>query len=153
MTDKQLRKLSRGELLELLLAQTRESEQLRRELEETKRKLEDRQLQVQNAGSVAQAAMQLHNIFESAQDAADQYLENIHSRLENQEEELNRLEQESAARAAQMIANAEQQRDTMLAQAKEDAEAYWQAASAKVKELLGQHEGVREQLAMSVAQE
>ena len=40
MTDKQLRKLSRGELLELLLAQTRESEQLRRELEETKRKLE-----------------------------------------------------------------------------------------------------------------
>lgn len=152
MTDKELRKLNRAELLELLLAQSKESEQLRRELEEVKRQLESRQLQVQEAGSIAEASMQLHKIFETAQDAADQYLENVRSRMQNQEAELDRQEQESAARAAQIIADAEKQREAMIAQAQEESQAYWQEASAKIKELIEQHQGLRERLAMSLTQ-
>ena len=77
MTDKQLRKLSRGDLLELLLIQTKENERLRAELEQANAQLEDRRLRVNKAGSIAKAALEINGVMEAAQAAANQYLENI----------------------------------------------------------------------------
>lgn len=77
MTDKELRKLSRPELLEMLLFQSKEVERLKNELDEANRKLEDRRICLKESGSIAEAALKLNNIFEVAQRAADQYLESI----------------------------------------------------------------------------
>ena len=44
MTEKELRRLSRTDLLEMLLEQSKEVQRLQQELEETKQKLEDRRL-------------------------------------------------------------------------------------------------------------
>ena len=44
MTDRELRKLGRRDLLELLVAQGREQESLKKELEEARAKLEERDL-------------------------------------------------------------------------------------------------------------
>lgn len=77
MTDKELRKLSRAELLELLLAQRKENEQLRVQLEEANEKLNSRVIEIENAGSIAEAALRLNGVFEAAERAAAQYLENI----------------------------------------------------------------------------
>lgn len=79
MTDKELRKLSRAELLEMLLIQTKEVERLKKELEEANLKLENRRILLEKSGSIAEAALALNDVFESAQRAADQYLENIRS--------------------------------------------------------------------------
>ena len=43
----------------------------------TEEQLRDRQLTEMQAGNIAEAAIRLNNVFESAQAAADQYLENI----------------------------------------------------------------------------
>lgn len=77
MTDRELRKLSRKDLLELLLAQSREVDALKDELERTKAALSDRQIHIEKAGSIAEAALRLNGVFEAAQAAADQYLENV----------------------------------------------------------------------------
>ena len=77
MTDKDLRKLSRRELLELLIEQGKKVNRLQSELDEANSKLESRQIQLASAGSIAEAALRLNHIFEDAQAAADQYLENI----------------------------------------------------------------------------
>lgn len=77
MTDRELRKLSRRELLELLLEESRENERLRKELEKTKEQLNSREIKIKEAGSIAQAALQLNGIFEAAEQAAQQYLENV----------------------------------------------------------------------------
>lgn len=82
MTEKELRRLSRTDLLEMLLEQSKEVQRLQQELEETKRKLEDRRLMEQEAGSIAEAALRINKVFEAAQQAADQYLENIRIRSE-----------------------------------------------------------------------
>ena len=74
MTDRELQKLKRVELLQLLVEQSRELDALRRELEETKKQLADRELHMQEAGSIAEASMQLNGVFEAAQRAADQCL-------------------------------------------------------------------------------
>ena len=80
MTDKELRHLSRAELLEMLLDKTREAERLREELAQAKGQLKRREILIENAGSIAEASLQLGGIFEAAQRAADIYLENVSRR-------------------------------------------------------------------------
>lgn len=77
MTDKELRRLSRAELLEMLLAQAEENRELRRRLEDAERALEDRRLEVARAGSLAEASLRLNKVFSAADEAARQYLENV----------------------------------------------------------------------------
>lgn len=86
MTDKTLRRLSRRELVELLLAQSKEVERLRAELEQTEQQLKSRQILLREAGSIAEASLRLNEVFESAQKAADQYLLNV-KRLSSSPEE------------------------------------------------------------------
>ena len=76
MTDKELRRLSRGELLEMLIAQTEENRQLKIRLERAEAQLRDRRIAVEKAGSL-EAALQLNRVFEAADKAAQQYLENV----------------------------------------------------------------------------
>ena len=73
MTERELRRLSRADLLELLLAQRRENEQLRCMLDQTQSQLADRTIKIDNAGTLAEASLQLSGIFTAAQDACQYY--------------------------------------------------------------------------------
>ena len=77
MTDKELKRLNRRELLEILIMQMEENEKLRIQLEAANKELENRTIISSRAGSIAQAALQLNNIFEDAENAAKQYLDSI----------------------------------------------------------------------------
>lgn len=77
MTDKELKKLSRAELLELLLEQTRRVEFLEDELTKKNMELENKRLAVEEAGNIAEAALKINGVFEAAQRAAEQYLFNV----------------------------------------------------------------------------
>lgn len=84
ITERELRKLSRADLLELLLAESRENEQLRAQLQEANQKLASREIELQNAGSIAEAALRLNGVFEAAERAAQQYVENVRRLSEEQ---------------------------------------------------------------------
>lgn len=77
MIEKDLKKLRRAELLEIMLDQSYEIDQLRKRVKELEEQLEDRKIIIENAGSIAEASLQLTKVFEEAQKAADLYLENI----------------------------------------------------------------------------
>ncbi len=77
MTDKELRKLQRMELLEILVDQRRRIDELEKELEAANKKLQDREIRIRNSGSIAEASLALSKVFQEAQWAADLYLENI----------------------------------------------------------------------------
>lgn len=87
MTNRDLKRLSREVLLEMLLEQSREVERLKQRNLELEKELESRRIMIRNAGSIAEAALQLNRIFETAQRAADQYLENVQSLCESQADE------------------------------------------------------------------
>jgi len=78
---KQLRKLRRSDLFELLVEQAKEIEELQGQVKELEGKLEGklerRELQVSDAGSIAEAALAISKVFEEAQAAADTYLYNV----------------------------------------------------------------------------
>jgi len=103
MTRKQLKKLRRVELLEMLLEQSKELEAVKKELAETKKQLEEREVKIENAGSLAEAALVLNNIFETAQNAADEYLFNIKRLNERQEEIFQRKKEECKEYTHRMI--------------------------------------------------
>lgn len=88
MTEKELKRLRRADLLELLIEQTQENLRLRQELEEARAKLADRAIRIEKSGTLAEAAAQLSGVFEAAQDACARYIENI--RLRSLEEESHR---------------------------------------------------------------
>ena len=71
MTEKELRKLNRYQLLELLLIQTERANALEAEV----KKLQAQQIQLSNLGSMAEAAVQLSGVLEAAEQAAQLYLE------------------------------------------------------------------------------
>lgn len=115
MTDKELRKLTRTELLELLLAQSREMDRLNNELELARQQLSKREIALTQSGSIAEAALQLNGIFEAAQAAADQYLENIRVPMED-----------TQAQCRQMLEQTQQQCDDLLRSTRDTANQIWQ---------------------------
>ena len=89
MNEKDLRKLTRAELLELFLEQCKRNEILEKELADAKAKLADREIRIANSGTLAEASLALTKIFDEAQKAADLYLENVQAesgRLASEEE-------------------------------------------------------------------
>ena len=77
MTEKELLKLRRSELLEIMLAQSQEIDNLRQQLDEANAKIADREIRLSESGSIAEASLRLTNIFEEAQKAVDLYVDNM----------------------------------------------------------------------------
>ena len=131
MTSKELKHLRRSELLEMLIAQMEENEKQGKLLEGAESALRNRQIDIENAGSIAEASLQLNGVFEAAQSAAEQYLENVR-RMEEQQNLIAQQMQEKAKKQADfMIAQA----DTYSRETRREADAYWQQVSERVRAL------------------
>ena len=104
MTDRELRKLSRAELLGLLLEESRENERLREQLNQANQALIGKNIALTKAGSIAEAALALNGVFDAAEQAAQQYLDNI-QRLSGEQQTLcQRMEDEARQKAAEQAA-------------------------------------------------
>ena len=100
MTNKELRKLSRAELIDILFELQTQNENLTAENRELAAQLESRQLQITEAGSI-------NGVFEAAQAAADQYV---------------RCTKDSLAIAERTLAAAKRQADTLVQEATAQAQ-------------------------------
>lgn len=148
MTDEELRRLKRGDLLELLVAQEREVDELNLRLCLAEKALEDRRIQLDEAGSIAQAALQLNGVFGAAQAAADQYLETIRQQSRDVEARCTRMEQEAREKADRMIAEAEAKCADMVAKAEAETREFWDTVSKRLEDFYNEHAGLRELLAL-----
>ena len=71
MTEKELRKLSRYQLLDLLVTQTERADELQKKLEN---EFVLRDFNMSQLGSLAEASLQISGVVDAAQEAADMYL-------------------------------------------------------------------------------
>lgn len=83
-----LKNLNRAELLELLIKQTKRADELESQLQLANRELERRDIVIRNAGSIAEAALGLNQVFEAADRAAQQYISNIRMMVDASELDL-----------------------------------------------------------------
>ena len=155
MKDRELRRLSRTDLLELLLAQRRENEQLRCILDQTQAQLADRTIRLDQAGSIAEASLQLSGIFEAAQDSCQYYMDNIRQLSERQNEICQQMERESKEKCQQMERESKEKCelmereskekcDRMVSEAEMKAQLCWENCSEKIKQLVDSFEGLQQ---------
>lgn len=100
MTEKELRKLNRYQLLEMLIMQIERADQLQEKLEAAEGQLNDKEIRMTVLGSIAEASLQLSGVFEAAQTAADRYLEEAKKRAEE-------IEADARKKAERILAEAE----------------------------------------------
>ena len=150
MTDKELKRLSRGELLEMLIQQSKELERLRKQLDAAQTALQNREIAITNAGSIAEAALQLNGVFTAAQDACQQYMENICHLSQNQERICAQRDAESQAEAKRIVEEARKEREAlehetrmmcaeMVTKAKAESQAYWDEVSRRLVAFSTEH--------------
>ena len=108
MTEKELKRLSRKELLQIMVMQAEENERLHEELKRLKGCLQENRIRADEADSIAEAAMELHRFFEAAQATADTYLDNIRQMQRRQEAYCTGLIERANKEAAAIIRKAKE---------------------------------------------
>ena len=87
MNEKELRKISRKELLELLLEQANRIVDLEKELADANAKLEDKRIMLNEAGNLAEASLKITDLFQKTMETCKIYSDNIeelNSRIEKE---------------------------------------------------------------------
>lgn len=120
MTEQELKKLKRYDLVRLLLDQKKENEWLEKENKELKERLDERLLKMEEAGSLAEAAIELNQVFESADSAVRQYkasLQKAYSQIDSMKKDTRTYCEE------------------LVEQAKTEANWYWDRIARRLEEL------------------
>ena len=157
---KELRRLKRKDLLELLLEQSKENEDQRLLLAVQKKKilhleerLMDKHIDIAEAGTMAEAALKLNGVFEAAQAAAQQYLDNLKSTDDRcaameaeTKERCDALREETARKCAQAEADTKTKCELREKEAKEAVDKRWEELSDKLETFYTAHAGLKELL-------
>ena len=106
MTDKEFKRLSRAQLIDIIYEFQLKQDELTAENERLKKELADKRIRMSNVGNIAEASLVIHNVMQAAQAAAEQYLEEIRTIRAGTEE-----------RCQQLVQKAQQEADAILAKA------------------------------------
>ena len=115
MTDKEFKRLSRSQLIEIIYQLQLKEEELVADNERLSKALADRRLRVRRAGNIAEASLEIHQVMQAAQEAAEHYLEEIRLRAD---EEKQRILKRANNKAEEIIAKAQQEAAEIVAQAR-----------------------------------
>ena len=101
MTDKEFKRLSRPQLIDIIYQFQLKVDKLTEQNQKLEQQLADKRFRVSQAGNIAEAALEIHNVMRAAQDAAEHYFEEMKIRAD---EEYQRIIKEAYDKAAQIVA-------------------------------------------------
>lgn len=125
MTEKEMKNLSKLQLLGLLRDQEVEIEQLTSESGMLKAQLRKQQTEMQSMGAVTETAMDMTTLMHAAQRSADVYLENIRKMEEASRIKTEQLEELVRQRVETMLRENEQKCAVAEAQQKQAVDDLW----------------------------
>ena len=161
MTENDMKKLSRADLLEMLIDQSNELNKVKEKLNKAEAALKQKELYINNAGSIAEASLKLNGVFEAAQAASQQYMDNIKLLSERQASICRNIERETFEKAdrelaetqkkcAAMEAEAKIRCAEMVTKAKAESQYYWDELVKKLDVYYEEHKGLRELLSVAI---
>jgi predicted nucleic acid-binding Zn-ribbon protein len=103
MTDKEFKRLSRSQLIDIIYQLQLKQEELTADREKLVGELADKRLRVSEAGNVAEAALKIHHVMQAAEDAAAHYKEEMQIRAD---EEYARILKEANEKATAILEQA-----------------------------------------------
>ena len=137
MTNKELRRLRRPELLELMVMLSEENEKLHKQIELMNMQHDDRSMHFQDIGSIAEASIKITGVFEDAQKSADLYLENIR-----------RLNDEAQIISDGLIEKARKKCVKMEAEAQQEVDRKWRLLKEWLDRYCEVHKELKEHLSV-----
>ena len=150
MTDKELKHLSRMELIDIIYELQKQNEQNAAQIEKLQAALDEKELHIENAGSIAEAAVQISGVLEAAQAAADQYLLSIRAATADMDAKAQAAEQQRDALLAdakkqsdEMLQSAQSRAQTLEAEAEKQVSEKWDRFEQRAMELIQAHEELR----------
>lgn len=105
MIGKELKKMSRRELVDIIYQLKKNETQMQEKIAELEEALQDKRIKLSVAGSIAEAAMDMTNVFATAQRAADLYLHEISCMKADAERECAKIIEEAQEKARSILAN------------------------------------------------
>ena len=116
MTDKEFKRLSRSQLIDIIYQLQLKQEELSADNEKLAAELADKRIRIEKAGNIAEAAIGLHDVMKAAQEAADHYLKEVRLRIDEKHDQLIKAAENEAAA---IIEKAKQEAAEILAKANE----------------------------------
>ena len=105
MLHKELKKLSRRELVDIIYQMKKNEQQMQAEIASLQEALQEKRIRISYAGSIAEAAVSIADVLNAAQTAADLYLQEISCMKEETQKECERII--SAAKRAAAAENSD----------------------------------------------
>ena len=113
MTDKEFKRLNRSQLIEIIYQFQLKQDELIAENERLSKELADKRLRVTQAGNIAEAALAVNNVMQDAQNAAQQYLDEIRAKYSEVDAECEQLRKTAMEEAAAIVAQARKEAAAM----------------------------------------
>lgn len=107
MINKELKYLNRRELVDIIYQLKRNEQEMQEEIKSLKTELQDKRIHISTAGSIADAAMAVTNVFSVAQMTADLYLHEISYMKEETEKECAKKIEDAEQKAKEIVADGE----------------------------------------------
>lgn len=143
MISKELKRLSRRELVDIIYQLKKNEQEMQEEIELLKNELQDKRIRISTAGSIADAAMSVTNVFSAAQMTADLYLREISCMREDTEKECAKKVEEAEKKVRDILADGEKKFDTLKAAYKKEY-VRWQQLKSEVAALEEKNQLLRE---------
>ena len=131
MISKELKHLSRRELVDIIYQLKQSEQETKEEIESLKKELEDKRIRICSAGSVADAALLMTNIFSTAQETADIYLREITCMKEETEKICAKKMEDADKKVKDILADGKKKFD-ILRTAYKSEYAKWQQLQAEI---------------------
>jgi cell division septum initiation protein DivIVA len=167
-----LKHLGRKELLELMLEIRHENERIAKQAQDISNQnrtlleqLKDKTVKINKAGTLAEATFLLNGVYESANVAAQQYLDNLQDLYDREKIQCERKEADVSEQAQRMLEDATKQCERLIKSAQErcqametearttceamkisakaEAESYWKELSTRLEAFYQSHEGLK----------
>lgn len=109
MVNKELKRVSRRELIDIIYQMKKNEQQLQTEIATLQEALQDKRIRLSMAGSIAEAAASITNVFSAAQMTADLYLQEISCMKEETEKECAKKIEEANQAVEKIYSDGEKQ--------------------------------------------
>ena len=123
--EKEIKKLSRADLVDVIIQLQKNEETLIKANEDLKERLASKEIKIERSGSLAEAAVAVSDLFERAEAAADTFVSEIERRCN-----------EKLALAEKTLADAEAKADQIIKDAEAEAERRVETAKTKAEQII-----------------
>ena len=115
MISKDLKKLNRRELVDIIYQMKKNEQQMQEEIATLQASLQDKRIKLSSVGSIAEAAADISQVFSAAQTAADLYLQEIACMKAETEKECERLIEDAKKEAKGILLSEQKKLATTIA--------------------------------------